>query len=164
MDGDHRLFRFIAPVEPDSKQEKVDSSTGPICLGAHRAKKGLAVHALYFGHDAQSLARLSQMPSLYLEHVEGEEDLRRHLTQNPPGLVMIESRPEMESVLGLVELIHRSLGVPTVLVWTPTETLDRSWLKRAFEVGLHDVLYAPVDPEDVRAICRVVGSIRRIAV
>jgi len=105
----------------------------------------------YVTQGKERLSLLAAIPSLKVETIESSSQLKTKMMLHSPELVVIDSKLEWADALQVIRDLDYFLDVPIVMLCDKSQTPDRTFLVReAYDAGVHDILFAPFDAEDLK--------------
>lgn len=124
-----------------------------IRLADFRSRKQIPPSRTIFyihGKNEKWISLLNSFSLLRTEGISSSFELSSGLYLRKPDLVLLESDLDWVNPLHLIEELHHLLDVPLVLIYDPKKSQKgQVQIKQAYSVGLYDVLFAPLQKEDL---------------
>lgn len=118
----------------------------------------------YVTEEKKRLSLLESIPSLKIEVVESRSQLKTKMMLHSPELVVVESILSWADSMQLIRDMDYFLDVPIVLLCDAEQKKQRAFLVReAYASGVHDILFAPFDAEDIKQTLGVLLKFQQAA-
>lgn len=115
-----------------------------------RGRKGTHSGILYLSDEASYLPSLRKASGEEVTAITREESLTEFLSFAPPNIVIIESDLSWGEPLALIQHLHSRWSLSVVLLIENRKTAPKAFIKKAYEAGISDVLYCPLDDDEVQ--------------
>lgn len=110
------------------------------------------------------LQLFQSVSSLRVETIESRSQLKTKMMIHSPQLVAVDADLEWADCMQLIRDLDYFLEVPILLLCEKKKVKDRAFLVReAYSSGVHDVLFAPFDSEDLRQTLSVLLKFQQSA-
>lgn len=105
---------------------------------------------VFYLHSArQTESLIADLRTIQTVSVTDRNQLRTQLLSLVPQVVVIEADIKWAPALGLIEELHTGFDLPVILLSDKPRSRGRTLIKQAYAAGVSDVLYKPLDPEEV---------------
>jgi AmiR/NasT family two-component response regulator len=124
----------------------------------------LAHPVFYLTESNRFLDKLQLIGSLQIESIDSKQNLRTKMLIHNPELVIVESGLSWVHCLEAISEMDYLLEVPIILI-AESRDLKRSpgLVKDAYASGVHDVLFAPFDQDELTEALSVLLKYRETA-
>jgi hypothetical protein len=133
-----------------------------IDLATYRSQRLIAERktAYHLSQPDDRRISLPQNPILDLWRIETVETLGRVWDERPPHILFVEASLSWCDPIEQIASVHQKREVPIVLLCPGTKRKELGQkIKRAYMAGATDVLFSPVNPEDLKEIIEVLLKI-----
>jgi DNA-binding response OmpR family regulator len=153
--------------KPTGLSAGVSSRSNVIDLSTYRSQtfpSSVPTRIFYVTENKSWLSLFESVSSLRVETIQSQSQLKTKMMIHSPQLVAVDASLGWADCMQLIRDLDYFLEVPILLLCEKSQVKDRSFLVReAYSSGVHDVLFAPFDSDDLRQTLSVLLKFQQSA-